>query len=639
MPRTSLGPIVFAAIVVLCGSAQAQQDSTPLGAALQRTISFVDDVHPILAERCFKCHSEEKRKGGLFMSGRDALIEGGETGPAVVVGNSADSYLIKLVSGQIEDTPMPPKQDPLTSDQIAILRAWIDQGLEWDYAVAENDGWQAPIEPRKPAVPEVEGLDNPIDRILASYFNDNGVELGEHVSDHVYARRVYLDLIGILPTEEELQTFLDEKGDKKRNRLVTRLLNNRRQYAEHWMTFWNDALRNDFEGTGYIDGGRKQITAWLYNALYENMPYDQFVTALINPTPANEGFISGIVWRGVTAANQQIPLQAARGVSQVFLGVNLKCASCHDSFIDNWKLADSYGLAAMFSDAPIELVRCDLPTGKTAQGKFLWPELGNVDMTRSRDGRLPQIARLVTKEENGRFTRTIVNRLWAKLMGRGLVEPLDNMGSQPWNEDVLDWLATDLVDHGYDLKRTLSVIATSRAYQMPSVHIAPEGDFVFRGPTPRRMTAEQLLDGIGRVTGAWQEGAKFAVPRTEEEEPPVRAWRVSATPLTRALGRPAREQVNTQRVNEATTLQALELTNGDDLDQYIKRGAESLAKELEARSVSDAVETVYIRALQRRPEDAERAAAVSLLGKNVDAEHLADLVWAMTMLAEFQVVY
>jgi len=637
--RFTIVGFVAALMMVYLPSATAQGISTGLPAATQRPVSFVDDVHPILAERCFKCHSDDKRKGGLYMSGRDALIEGGETGPSVVVGNSAESYLIKLVSGQVEDTPMPSKGDPLSADQIAVLRGWIDQGLEWDYGITRDDGWVAPIEPRRPSLPEVVGLDNPIDRLMSGYFAEHGVDLGEPVSDRVFARRAHLDLIGLLPTENELNQFLEEKGEKKRARLVQRLLSDQRQYAEHWMTLWNDALRNDFQGTGYIDGGRKQITGWLYNALYENVPYDQFVTALINPTPASEGFINGIVWRGVTAANQQIPLQAARGVSQVFLGVNLKCASCHDSFIDDWKLVDSYGLAAMFSDKPIELVRCDLPTGKVAEGKFLWPELGNVDMTRSRDGRLPQIARLVTQEKNGRFARTIVNRLWAKLMGRGLVEPLDSMGAEPWNADVLDWLAVDLVDHGYDLKRILSIIATSRAYQMASVRAAPDEDFVFRGPTPRRMSAEQFLDGIGRVTGVWQEGAKYAVPKTEKEDLPVRAWRVSATPLTRALGRPAREQVNTQRINDATTLQALELTNGGGLDAYIAKGAEALAVEWSDSSSAEIVNAIYGRAVQRAPTEIEKETSNRLLGKKWDAKLLADLVWTIAMLPEFQVVY
>ena len=160
---------------------------------------------------------------------------------------------------------------------------------------------------------------------------------------------------------------------------MERLLADDRHYAEHWLSFWNDLLRNDYRGTGYIDGGRKQITSWLYSALATNMPYDQFVAQLINPTPESEGFTKGIVWRGVVNASQSPPLQAAQNISQVFMGVNLKCASCHDSFINDWRLSDSYGLASIYSDGPLQLFQCDKPTGQTAAARFIYPELGEID--------------------------------------------------------------------------------------------------------------------------------------------------------------------------------------------------------------------------------------------------------------------
>ena len=134
-------------------------------------------------------------------------------------------------------------------------------------------------------------------------------------------------------------------GRTSATRLARRLLGDNRSYAEHWLSFWNDMLRNDYAGTGYIDGGRTQITGWLYNALATNMPYDRFVAQLVNPTPESDGFIKGIVWRGVVNASQTPQMQAAQNISQVFMGVNLKCASCHNSFISTWKLADSYGMA------------------------------------------------------------------------------------------------------------------------------------------------------------------------------------------------------------------------------------------------------------------------------------------------------
>src|SRR5262249_3909914 len=153
--------------------------------------------------------------------------------------------------------------------------------------------------------------------------------------------RVYLDLIGLLPTPGEIEAFQKDVAPDKRTRVIHTLLEEKRPYAEHWLSFWNDLLRNDFSGPGYIEGGRKAITDWLYQSLLENKRYDQFVRELINPKPEAEGFIKGFVWRGVVNASQVPEMQFAQNVSQVFFGANLKCASCHDSFIDDWKLEDS----------------------------------------------------------------------------------------------------------------------------------------------------------------------------------------------------------------------------------------------------------------------------------------------------------
>ena len=157
---------------------------------------------------------------------------------------------------------------------------------------------------------------------------------------------------------------------------MERLLADDRSYAEHWLSFWNDLLRNDYKGTGYIDGGRKQITRWLYSALLTNMPYDQFVAELVNPTPESEGFTKGIVWRGVVNASQTPQMQAAQNIAQVFMGVNLKCASCHDSFINDWTLADAYGLAGIYADGPLEMVHCDKPTGQDGRAEVPLPGAG-----------------------------------------------------------------------------------------------------------------------------------------------------------------------------------------------------------------------------------------------------------------------
>ncbi|MDB5387518.1 MAG: hypothetical protein JWM11_3164, partial [Planctomycetaceae bacterium] len=275
--------------------------------------------------------------------------------------------------------------------------------------------------------------------------------------------------------------------------------------AEHWLTFWNDLLRNDYTGTGFITGGRKQISKWLYQALVTNRPYDEMARELIAPpTPESAGFADGIRWRGDVSAGQTVEIQFAQSVGQAFLGINLKCASCHDSFVDRWKLSESYGLAAIYSTRPLEIHRCDKPIGQTASAAWLFPELGQINPQASQPERLKQLAALMTHPQNGRFTRTIVNRIWHRLMGRGIVHPTDAMQSEPWSSDLLDYLAAHLADHKYDLKATIELIATSQAYQDRVEQMTKDLDdrtYVYAGPRSKRLTAEQFMDAVWQLTG------------------------------------------------------------------------------------------------------------------------------------------
>ena len=237
--------------------------------------------------------------------------------------------------------------------------------------------------------------------------------------------------------------------------------------------------------------------------MLENKPFDQFARELIAPSPESEGFILGIKWRGNVNASQKQEVQFAQNVSQVFLGLNMKCASCHDSFIDRWKLAETYGLAAITADVPLEMYRCDKPTGKTAEAAWMFPELGQIDTKAPRAERLRRLAELMTDRENGRFTRTIVNRIWHRLMGRGIVHPVDAMQTEPWSADLLDYLAVDLSDNGYDLKSTIRLIVSSQAYQSQAISLEaqPSGpEFVYTGPIAKRMTAEQFVDALWQIT-------------------------------------------------------------------------------------------------------------------------------------------
>lgn len=782
-----------------------------------RKVDFAKDIQPVFESSCVQCHARGKDKGGLSIETRAAFLKGGDSGKVAEPGRSAQSLLIETISGLNPDNVMPQKGKKLTREQVAIFRAWVDQGLPWPKEITFYKHEPANLKPRQVAEPPSKrGLENPVDRFVDAYFAKHKIKWPQVVDDRTFARRVWLDAIGLLPPPAELENFLADKSPAKRAKLVQRLLADNQAYAEHWLTFWNDLLRNDYKGTGYIDGGRKQITGWLYASLARNVPYDQFVAQLVNPNAEAEGFTKGIVWRGAVNASMVPPMQAAQSISQVFLGVNLKCASCHDSFINEYTLKDAYGLAAIYADGPLEIAECDKPSGHTAQVKFLYGELGVIDGNADKATRTRQLAEVLTGKNNGRLARTIVNRLWQRFMGYGLVESVDEMDRPAWHPVLLDWLAEDLVAHGYDLKHTMARILTSRAYQLPAVNLGEQvEDYVFRGPAVKRMSAEQFCDAVLRLAGMdyprsdanlnrmaaldigpkitlslepkwiwntadadkktrpasvnfrktvtlaetpteayltiaadnnytvtingkrvgssrndispdfydvkphlkkgenviavtavnlqpngrnpvaaeltpesdnpaglivyarvrakdtvmdfvsdaswraveakaegevfelggpdmapWNIGKKFLETAASQKDtlPVQRASLLAADPLMVALGRPNREQVITVRQSTATTLQALELTNGGTLANLLKQGASRLLTDQSAGS-STLVDALYFKALGRRPTAAERQVAEQLVGSPAKPEGVEDLLWALAMLPEFQLIW
>lgn len=536
-------------------------------AAWAQQVDYSTQIHPVLASRCLSCHNGARGQAGLSLAARQDILRGGVSGPAIRPGDGAASLLVQRIDGT-KGPRMPMAGAPLDEPTIALIRRWIDEG-----ARMEGSG-VAPA----PAAQFSLGLKPPreggIDAILAGYYRLNRVPPTPPVADAVFARRAYFDLWGLPPDPLQLARFLEDGRPGKRASLVDELLGNQRNYSEHWISFWNDLLHND-EGVVY-HGERSSITPWLLKALEENRRYDDFVRELLAPSKGGPaGFVQGVTWRGTVNASQTPPMQAAQNSAQVFLGINLKCNSCHDSFISHWKLKEAYSLAAFFSNEPLEIVRCDMNTGEKAKPAFLFPELGGSPAEGSLEERRAAAARMFTAKENGLFARTIVNRVWRRLFGRGLVEPVDEMESAAWHPPLLEWLAADFVEGGYDMKRLLRTIMTSEAYQRPSV--ASSGlqgaQYVFSGPWPRRLTAEQFADSIAALTGEW---------RVRVDNRPVpgmyaREWRFKANALTRALGRPIRDGAVTERQTESTTLQSLELTNGRVLNQWLMEGAARMA--------------------------------------------------------------
>src|SRR5690606_35620258 len=191
----------------------------------------------------------------------------------------------------------------------------------------------------------------------------------------------------------------------------------------------------------------------------------------------------------------------------------------------NLTLEQSYGFASIFADSVMELNRCDMPIGKMATVNFLYPELGSVE-AETVEERLALLSQAITRPNNGRLYRTITNRIWKRFMGRGIVEPVDEMDNTPWNADLLDWLAADFMESGYDLRHLIKMIMTSETYEFPTVNYkdpeALKSDYVFKGPILKRMAAEQFSDAVSQVVAPVFYAAAY--DPTNEGMPTSRIW-------------------------------------------------------------------------------------------------------------------
>ncbi|PYV09705.1 MAG: hypothetical protein DMG07_22560, partial [Acidobacteria bacterium] len=326
-------------------------------------------------------------------------------------------------------------------------------------------------------------------------------------SDGEFLRRVSLDVIGTLPSAEEAKRFLADTAPDKRARLVDALLE-RTEYADFWSMKWGDLFTNTPQ---FLYNGTAYFQAWLRDALARNLPFDEFARELLTasggtyePLPSN--FYSVM----------KKPEEMATFTSQVFLGVSLECARCHDHPNENWRRDDFMGLAAFFSqvkfksgprnnerflyvDPELEFKHPD--SKQPVRAKFLgdtWPSF------RPGEDRRARLAEWLTSPSNPYFARAAANRIWKELMGRGLVDPADDFRATnpPTNPELLDRLAEDFAAHGFDLRHLIRRIAASRAYQLSSRPNETNRDDTraYARYYVRRLGAEQLLDAVSQVT-------------------------------------------------------------------------------------------------------------------------------------------
>jgi mono/diheme cytochrome c family protein len=354
--------LVFSAAVVenRAMSLPALLTAMMLAAQVPRPVDFGRDIQPILAKRCFACHGPDKGEAGLRLNRRETALAELDSGEhAVVPGSPEASELVRRISADNESERMPPEGKPLPGEQIDLIRRWIAEGAKWE----EHWAFQPVARPRVPEVKHQGWVRNPIDAFVLSRLEDNGLSPATPADKVALIRRAYYDLIGLPPTPAEVDAFTADDSADAYERLVERLLDSP-HYGERWARHWLDAVRYAETNSFERDGAKPH--AWRYRdyvirAFNDDKPYDQFIREQlagdeISPaTPERliaTGFYRLGLWDDEPADRLQAQYDALDDLvtttGQVFLGLTINCARCHDHKIDPIPQRDYYSLLAFF---------------------------------------------------------------------------------------------------------------------------------------------------------------------------------------------------------------------------------------------------------------------------------------------------
>jgi len=489
-----------------------------------------------------------------------------------------------------------------------------------------------------------------VDRLVWDRLQRLGIRPSGLAPDAVFLRRAYLDVIGALPTAAEARDFLAacaaERGPdaarpapRARERLVEALLA-RPEYADYWAHRWPDLLRVDPRAV--TQPGAFAFTRWLRRQFAENRPYDAFAREVLTAR-------GNVAAEGPAAFYKALekPEVMSRSVSQLFLGVRIECAECHQHPSERWSQGDYYALAGFFTgvafkklpegEAVVAAGGSDLKhprTGEPVPARALGAPPAALDP----DGdRRAAFAAWLTDPANPWFARAAANRLWAHFLGRGLVEPVDDFraGNPATNEPLLTALAEHLRASGYDLKALMRVILTSHTYQAAAT---PDPTAVgdtqgYSHAQPRRLPAEVLLDAICQVTGVPEEFEGW--PRGYRA---IQVWD-SRLPsyFLRLFGRPLRTSVcECERSGEPSIAQALHLMNAPEIAAKI-RSRDGTARRLAGSDMPPEaiVEELCLAALSRPPTPADRRALLPLFTDAGRTAAVEDVLWALLNSPEF----
>jgi hypothetical protein len=468
--------------------------------------------------------------------------------------------------------------------------------------------------------------------------------------EYEFVRRAYLDGVGRMPTADEAKAFLADKAAAKRDALIDALVDTP-EFADFWALKWADVLRSSRK-TIQVKGSYG-MQAWLRGHFLKNTPMDRVVQELVTA--------SGNTFTNPPANFYRIakdPTGLAETTAQLFLGVRMQCAKCHNHPFERWSQDDYYGMAAWFArvrtkpepavgarppgapGAEVVFAARDGEVSQPRTGRVMKPRYigtGDADVGPTEDRRAV-LAKWLTAPDNAFFSKSVVNRVWFHLMGKGIVDPVDDFreSNPSCNDELLDALARDFARNGFDLKRLVKTIMKSRTYQLsaqPNDFNRDDGKY-FSHAVTKLLTAEQLLDAICDFTGVPEKFAGLPAGTRAVQLPDGEVNH----PFLKAFGQPARELAcECERESDGNLAQALQLINGPTVNEKVRAGTNRLGKLLAAKAADDDIlAELYYAALGRAPLDDEKQIAREHVGKREDKRKAwEDVVWALINTREF----
>ena len=682
-------------------------------------VEFVKDIQPLLKKHCYECHAADQEDGGVNLGMRQRAMQGGDNGPLLIAGDSANSRLVHLVAAVEKGQVMPPESPGLSREEVGLLRAWIDQGAVWPEGTDVADPREVQAQTHwaftrlhsvgEPAIKHADWPQTAIDRFILSRLEAVDMAPQPQAEPRQLIRRVTMDLVGLPPTPSEVDDFCaaaEMDTDKALAALVDRLLSSP-HYGERWGRHWLDLARYaDSDGQ---ETDRDRPTAYRYRdfvirALNDDMPYDQFIRWQLagdEYEPANPEAVAatGFLAAGPFAAlpdrlmkdellrnryNELDDMLSTIGTG--FLGLTLGCVRCHDHKYDAIPARDYYSLMSAFHGGE----RADVPLGNTKEtvlgyhdrgatpsptwlfqrGNYYdrdqpvtlgfvsilttgktpddyWKTARDQSPAKESTNQRRALADWMTDVEHGAgalLARVIVNRIWQHHFGQGLVRTMGDFGVRsdpPTHPELLEWLAHDFVEHGWQIKRLQRLIVLSAVYQQGSTGVAPAIDpdnrLLWKMPL-QRLEGEILRDSMLAVSGTLNlttygpavkppiageaiqaRNIKDSYPDKIQDGPDLRRRsiylfhkRVVPYPLLQAFDKPDAQQSCARRDNTTVSPQALALLN----DPFVRTVATEFASRLiqdGGEQPADCVRLGYRLALGRSPSDEELATAEKFL--------------------------